>query len=239
MGFGPNEGKIVFMQRIRLKHLRAIRWFHWINFPLLAVMIWSGLLIYWAYTPYRLGSFHFFPNRVYSVFNMDHRLAEGMALHFVFMWLFAINGIAYVAYTLFSGEWRFLVPRSPTVFAGTLRVIAHDLGFVKDRPEQEKYNDAQKLSYTMIILMGGASLLSGLAIYKPVQFGWARVLCGGYPNARAIHFALTMGYVLFFAIHIIQVLRAGWKNFLSMVTGYEQLAPEPETVRAEVATQNE
>lgn len=214
------------MPVLRLKHLVAIRWFHWINFPLLALMIWSGLLIYWAYTPYRLGAFHFFPNWVYSTFNMDHRLAEGMALHFVIMWLFAANGVAYVLYTAISGEWRYLTPRSPSVFSGTLRVIAHDLGFIKQKPSQEKYNDAQKLSYTMIVLMGGASLLSGLAIYKPVQAGWAAALCGGYENARAIHFALTLGYVLFFLIHIAQVARAGWKNFSSMVSGYEEISPE-------------
>src|SRR5579863_4550518 len=103
------------MPVVKLKHLVAIRWFHWINFPLLALMIWSGLLIYWAYTPYRLGGIHFFPNWAYSTFNMDHRLAEGMALHFVIMWAFAANGFAYVLYTGVSGEWRYLVPRSASV----------------------------------------------------------------------------------------------------------------------------
>lgn len=189
-------------------------------------MIWSGLLIYWAYTPYRLGGIHFFPNWAYSTFNMDHRLAEGMALHFVIMWAFAANGFAYVLYTGVSGEWRYLVPRSASVFSGSLRVVAYDLGLSKQKPAQDKYNDAQKLSYTMIVLMGAASLFTGLSIYKPVQFAWATALCGGYQNARAIHFALTIGYVLFFVVHIAQVARAGWKNFASMVMGYEETAPE-------------
>ena len=101
------------MPVLKLKHLVAIRWFHWINFPLLALMIWSGLLIYWAYTPYHVGGIHFFPNWVYSTFNMDHRLAEGMALHFVIMWVFAANGIAYLLYTAVSGEWRYLLLEDP------------------------------------------------------------------------------------------------------------------------------
>ena len=75
----------------------AIRWLHWINFPLLTIMIWSGLLIYWANDVYRIGiggftAFHFFPDAVYSTLKVNNRLAEGMAWHFVFMWLFAING---------------------------------------------------------------------------------------------------------------------------------------------------
>ena len=97
------------MYRLEKKHPLAIRWFHWINFPVLALMIWSGLLIYWANDVYRVGVggltlFHFFPGWFYSLFTLDGRLAEGMAWHFLFMWLFVLNGIAYVTYTLVSGD---------------------------------------------------------------------------------------------------------------------------------------
>ena len=110
------------MQRLemRAKHPLAIRWCHWVNFPLLAVMIWSGLLIYWANDVYRIGLgsitlFKLFPEGFFSTLGMDHRLAQGMAWHFFFMWFFALNGIVYVAYTVFSGGWRQLVPsRSST-----------------------------------------------------------------------------------------------------------------------------
>ncbi|HEV2246124.1 MAG TPA: thiosulfate reductase, partial [Terriglobia bacterium] len=55
---------------MRAKHSLAIRWFHWVNFPLLAVMIWSGLWIYWANDVYRVGLgsftlFRFFPEGFY------------------------------------------------------------------------------------------------------------------------------------------------------------------------------
>jgi thiosulfate reductase cytochrome b subunit len=60
-----------------------------------------------------------------------------------------------------------------------------------------------------------------LAIYKPVQFSLVTTLLGGYPMARFFHFWLTVGYCLFFLVHIVQVVRAGWNNFRAMVTGYE------------------
>ena len=67
--------------------------------------------------------------------------------------------------------------------------------------------------------MGAGSLVTGLAIYKPTQLAWLTGLLGGYAWARAEHFALTIGYVLFFVVHIAQVIRAGWNNFRAMVTG--------------------
>src|SRR5690349_12110501 len=79
--------------RLAKKHPLAVRWAHWINFPLLALMIWSGILIYWAwpaYAPVKL------PQTVWRAVHVNNRLAEGMALHFFFMWPFAINGILYV-----------------------------------------------------------------------------------------------------------------------------------------------
>ena len=75
--------------------------------------------------------------------------------------------------------------------------------------------------------MGAGSLVTGLAIYKPIQLAWLTSLLGGYTWARGEHFALAIGYVLFFVIHIAQVIRAGWNNFRAMVTGYE-LAPVEE-----------
>ena len=209
------------MQKLRLKHLLAIRWFHWINVPLLFLMIWSGILIYWAFPIYRIGPLHFFPDWFYSAFNIKQRLAEGMALHFFLMWLFVINGVAYVVYTILSGEWRFLVPRSWSAFRDAWHVVLHDLHIRRQAPPQEKYNAAQQITYSAIILMGIGSVLSGLAIYKPVQLAWLGMLFGGYRGARCVHFILAAVFVIFFVVHVVQVAVAGWNNFRSMVIGYE------------------
>ncbi len=214
------------MKRLARKHPLAIRWFHWINFPLLALMIWSGTLIYWASAVYRIGIGRYtllkmtFPQRVWSALHVSYRLAEGMSLHFFFMWLFAINGIVYVLYTIVSGEWRELVPDRRS-FVEAWQVFLHDLHLRKEAPPHGKYNAAQRISYTLIIVMGLFSLLTGLAIYKPVQMHWLASLFGGYAMARFFHFWLTVGYVVFFVVHIAQVIKTGWNNFRAMVIGVE------------------
>lgn len=193
-------------------------------------MILSGLLIYWSYDTYQIGLagmtlFHFFPAWFYDFTHIDHKLALGMAMHFLFAWFFAINGIAYVIYTLVSGEWRQLVPERGS-FAEAWQVMKHDLGFKVPLPPQGRYNAAQRITYSAIIVMGGLSLVTGLAIYKPVQIAWLNAALGGYQWARWEHFWLTMGYLGFFAIHIAQVIRAGWPNFRSMVSGYDLVEVE-------------
>lgn len=212
-------------KQLEKKHTLAVRWLHWINFPLLAMMIWSGLLIYWANPVYALRVFgyelfKFFPPWFYETLGIPYRLAEGLQLHFFFMWLFAINGLAYVIYVAISGEWRTLLP-VPGSFKRSVVVALNDAHIVKTKPPQGKYNDAQRIAYTTVILMGAGSLLTGLAIYKPLQLAWLTGLFGGYQWARWIHFWLTIGFVLFFAIHVVQVALAGWRNFQSMVTGHE------------------
>jgi thiosulfate reductase cytochrome b subunit len=218
------------MQRLEKKHPLAIRWCHWINLPVLTVMIWSGLLIYWANDVYRIGFggqtlFRFFPQAFYAALHVEGRLAEGMAWHFAFMWLFAINGVAYVLYTALSGEWRYLVPGRSTL-REALQVVLHDLHLTRAHPPRRKFNGAQQIAYSSIILMGAGSLLTGLAIYKPVQLAWLTALLGGYPAARLEHFCLTVGYCLFFLLHITQVVKTGWNNFRAMLTGYEVVPVE-------------
>lgn len=221
------------MKRIKEKHPLVIRWAHWINFPILIVMIWSGLLIYWAYPAYSITLFghtffKFFPQPFFKALNIPFRLAEGMAFHFLFMWFFAINGLVYVLYTIFSGEWRYLLPNRRS-FKEAWQVLLHDLHIRRSLPPQNKYNAAQRIAYTSIIVMGFGSLVTGLAIYKPVQFYWLTWLCGGYRLARIEHFVLTIGYVLFFVIHFVQVVLAGWNNFRSVVSGYEIVKEEKTT----------
>lgn len=210
------------------RHPRSIRWMHWVNFPLLTIMIYSGLRIYWAERVYRIGlgdwtAFMFFPDGFNEALDLEFRLAIGMAWHFFFGWLFVINGVLYVLFTGVSGEWRELVPRR-----GSLRrawqVFLHDIGVRDEKPPQwGMYNDAQRLTYSGVILMGLGSVLTGFAIYKPIQLGWLLVPFGGYQPARAIHFVLTLLFVGFFVVHIVQVVRAGWGGFWSMVTGYERV----------------
>jgi thiosulfate reductase cytochrome b subunit len=151
------------------------------------------------------------------------------------MWFFFLNGLLYVLYTVVSGEWRLLVPNRHS-WREAWQVVLHDLHLRKTAPPQLKYNAAQRIAYSAIVVMGAGSIVTGLAVYKPVQLGWLCALCGGYEIARIIHFILTVGYVVFFMVHIIQVMLAGWNNFRAMVTGFEVMpapaVPAPTTAEA-------
>jgi thiosulfate reductase cytochrome b subunit len=220
--------------RLEKKHPLAIRWMHWVNVPVLFTMIWSGLLIYWndsdnayqhPHAVYRVGVgsltlVRMFPPWFWKAIHAPYRVTEGLGYHFFFMWLFVINGILYVTYLLISGEWRLLVPERRSV-RDAIQVTLVDLHLRKGLPPQKKYNGAQRIAYSAVILMGLGSLVTGLSIYKPTQVHWVTTLLGGYEMARWEHFWLTVGFCAFFVVHVVQVVLAGWNNFRSMVSGYE------------------
>jgi thiosulfate reductase cytochrome b subunit len=227
--------------RLGRKHPLAIRWMHWINFPVLFTMMWSGLLIYWndsdnaykyPHRVYRIGIghwtlFRFFPEWFYSRLHVPYHVTQGLGYHFFFMWFFTINGIAYVLFTGISGEWRFLLPERKS-FRDAVQVTLVDLHLRKGMPRQLKYNGAQRIAYTSVILMGAGMLITGLAIYKPTQAHWLTTMVGGYEMARWLHFWITMSLLGFFFVHVGQVILAGWNNFRAMVSGLEvQPVDEP------------
>ena len=232
--------------RIERKHPLAIRWMHWINFPVLFTMIWSGLLIYWndsdnayqhAHRVYRIGLgkvtlFRFFPDWFYNRLHVPFHVTQGLGYHFFFMWIFALNGFVYVLYTWLSGEWRFMNPERRSL-RDAIQVTLVDLHLRKGLPDQTKYNGAQRIAYSSVIVMGAGMLLTGLAIYKPTSAHWLTSLLGGYEMARWLHFWLTIAFLGFFGIHVAQVVLAGWNNFRSMVSGFEIQRVQAPSLEAE------
>jgi thiosulfate reductase cytochrome b subunit len=198
------------------KHSLWLRISHWANVPFLALMVWSGLLIYWANDVYP----GFFPQWVYRTFSIDHRLAEGMAIHFTVAWLLFFNGLFYLVWIALSKHWRELFPGRRTL-RDLGPTVLHDLGLRAEAPPQGKFNAAQRVAYTGAIALGVVEVLSGFSIYKPVQLSWLMFLFGGYEGARLVHFIVMVLLVLFFVMHVAQVARAGWNNFRAMVAGFE------------------
>ncbi len=227
------------------KHPMAIRWMHWVNFPVLFTMIWSGILIYWndsdnayqhPHEVYRVGIgsltlFRFFPSWFYKQIDAPYHVTKALGYHF-FMWVFALNGLAYVTYLLWSREWKFLAPSRASI-GEAIQVTLVDLHLRKGLPPQTKYNGAQRIAYTSVILMGCGSLITGLAIYKPTQAHWLTTILGGYEMARWLHFLLTIGFCGFFLVHVGQVILAGWNNFRAMVSGYELRRDDEPSIEAE------
>lgn len=205
-------------QKIQIleKHSFAIRWLHWINFPLMILMIWSGILIYWANQAYIT-----IPDFLSEALKIDGRLAEGMGWHFTLMWFYFLNGLIYLGYLIITQEWKILIPQKKS-FATAYHILLHDLHLKKEKPIQNgKLNDAQKIAYTLIILNGFFSIITGFAIYKPVQLAILTESLGGYESARLLHFISMCLFLLFMIVHLIQVIKSGWNNFRAMLTGYE------------------
>lgn len=205
-------------------HPRAIRWMHWLNFPIISVMIWSGLRIYWSFdftrVPGEFGDNNLIPNVVFEQLELDRKLAQGLSFHLSFGWLLVANGLAYILYLAFTKEWKHIVPRLADL-KNIPATIFHDMGMKKEAPEHGQYNVMQQLAYTTVLIMAFILVVTGFALFKPTQLAWLVTIFGGYESARAIHFLMTAGLIGFFGLHIVQVIRAGFNNFWSMVTGYE------------------
>ncbi len=204
-------------------HPAVLRLLHWANVPTLAIMLWSGLLIYWAYKPYRIvvfgyEVFYFFPKSWFKALGATRQLAKGLAWHFSLMWAFTLIGLGYTLWLFASGYWRRTVPawRDWTVAP---REALQDIGILKGHPEHRPYNSPQKITYFLVLVAGWVMGLSGWAIYKPVQLWWLTAAMGGYEAARLEHFVGWLFLIFFILLHVIQVIREGWRNFMGMIKG--------------------
>lgn len=194
----------------RAIHPLFIRVTHWVNAFAIFVMVLSGWRIYNA-SP--LFGFEFPPG-----FTLGGWLAGALAWHFAAMWLLAINGAAYLAYGIVSGHFRksFL----PISLRRALDdVILASRGRLDHAPG--RYNAVQRLLYIGVILAVIVAIVSGLAIWKPVQLQGLTALMGGYETARRVHFFAMATIVAFLVVHI--GLAVGVRGVLApMFTGREE-----------------
>ncbi len=177
-----------------LVHPLAVRITHWINVFAIFIMIFSGWRVYNAAPLFDFK----FPRDL----TLGGWLGGALQWHFAAMWLLALNGIAYLVYGFVSGHFKAdflpLPPRSVwNEFKGALRGrISHEVGV---------YNAVQRAAYLGVICVIAALALSGLAIWKPVQFQEIAALMGGYEGARLVHFVAMTLVVLFIVVHVAMV----------------------------------
>jgi len=189
-------------------HPLIVRITHWINALAILIMVLSGWRIYNADPLFGFK----FP----SEWTLGGWLAGALQWHFAAMWLLALNGLVYVAYGILSGHFRRkLLPVSPSavlrdVGAALRGKLAHeDLGI---------YNAAQRAAYLGAIVLAVVLILSGLVIWKPVQFHALGMLMGDYEGARFVHFFAMAALVLFVIVHVAMVALVP-RTFPSMFTG--------------------
>jgi thiosulfate reductase cytochrome b subunit len=152
-------------------------------------------------------------------------LAGALQWHFAAMWLLALNGLVYVSHGILSGHFRRkLLPVSPLV---ALRDVAAALRGKLAHQDLSVYNAAQRAAYLGVIVLAMLLILSGLVIWKPVQFHALGMLMGDYEGARLLHFFAMSGVVLFVIVHLIMVALVP-RTLVSMFTGR---APRPNSAK--------
>ncbi len=206
---------------VAYEHPWIVRVAHWLNAVAVFVLITSGLRIFRAFPSFGPK----IPQQNFWVtppgITLGGWLAGALQWHFTFMWIFVGSGLMYVVYQVVTGHWR-QVLFMPRDIKGVWPMARHYFLFGKKPPVEAAYNPLQKLAYTSTIFFGAVSFLSGLVMYKPVQFWWLTWMLGGYHLARIWHFAAMCGFVAFIPGHLIMVLLHGWNNFYSMITGWKR-----------------
>ena len=189
-------------------HPLWVRITHWINAVAMLVMIGSGWEIYNA-SP-------LFPFTFPGSITLGGWLAGALLWHFAAMWVLAINGLVYLILGLATGRFRRkLLPIRPReVIADTKAALTFRLAY----DDIAVYNAVQRLLYAGIIVVAIVIVLSGLAIWKPVQLQELTTLFGGYEPARYVHFICMALIVAFLVVHILLALIVP-KSLRSMVTG--------------------
>jgi thiosulfate reductase cytochrome b subunit len=182
---------------------------HWINALAMVIMITSGWGIY--NDSVIIGGLHFSQS-----FRLGSWAAESLLWHFAGMWLLAINGLIYLIYGLVTG--RFRQKLFPIRLADVVQTVRETLRFKIAHEDITHYNAVQKLLYIVVILAGIAQVVTGLAIWKPIQFSGLLSLLGGFQSARLLHFLGMAVIVGFLLVHVALALLVP-KTLWAMIAG--------------------
>lgn len=189
-------------------HPLVVRITHWINALAVLIMVTSGWRIYNAAPVFPFS----FPREL----TLGGWLGGALQWHFAAMWLFALNGLVYLAYGILSGHFRRkLLPVTPRAILHDVREalrgkLAHD--------DLSVYNAAQRAAYLSLIVALVILVLSGLALWKPVQLYWLAALMGDYEGVRIVHFVAMAAVVLIVLVHVLMVILVP-RTFPTMITG--------------------
>ena len=195
-------------RRPRRLHPLALRIMHWVNALAMILMIGSGWEIYNDEVIF--GWLHF-----------PHWMTIGggpegaLQWHFAAMWLLMLNGLCYLAYGFLTGRFRKLLPISPRQVIADLRAA---LAFRLAHDDITHYNAVQKLLYAGVIAIIIVQVLSGFAVWKPMQFSELAALFGSFQGARLAHFIGMALIVGFLVVHVALALAVP-KTIAAMITG--------------------
>jgi thiosulfate reductase cytochrome b subunit len=211
------------MPKLRKPQPWPVRLSHWINVPALTIMAMSGLQILMAY-PYmgpRGAMWSWWPLQGWRPpewLRVGEWLAGARAWHLAVAWLLVGNAGIWLGYVVATGEWRRRFFWPPRDTRPALAQLAYYLRLRREPPPTDLYNGLQRLAYTAALALGAVEVLSGLAIYKPVQLEWLALLFGGYDGARLVHFVVLVLLAGFVVTHVVMALLHP-RSFGEMITG--------------------
>ncbi len=213
-----------------------VRVTHWVNAVALTIMIGSGLRIFNAYPRFsRKGAnfccYPFEGKPIPPKLTFGGWLGGARHWHFAMMWILVVNGLVYLGYVYLHGEWRNIVPMRG-FFRNAWEMVRFYLFIRKDHPIQGRYNALQRGTYFILPWIGALAVVSGIAIWKPVQLSILTDLMGGYVWARYWHFVAMSLLVALSAVHIFMVFATDPYSMRSMITGGYNEANSPEARNA-------
>jgi thiosulfate reductase cytochrome b subunit len=186
-----------------------VRVTHWINALAVVLLAMSGWQIYDASPIFAALQFP-------AAITLGGWLGGALLWHFAIMWILVVNFLVYLALNIASGRLRrkFL----PVSFRSLVADLVAALRGALRHEDLTRYNAVQKFAYLIVILDIVLVVLSGLAVWKSVQFPLLRTLMGGYDNARVVHFAGMSVLLAFFVVHVVMVALVP-RSLLLMIRG--------------------
>ena len=184
---------------------------HWLNALAVLVLVTSGWRIY--------NAAPFFPFDIPAALTLGGWLGGALQWHFAAMWLLAANGLVYLMLNIVSG--RLFAKFFPLSIKGIFRDARDALRGKLSHADPRRYNSVQRFAYLFVILDIVLLVLSGLVLWKSVQFGLLRDLLGGYEFARRIHFFAMAALVAFVAVHLVMVALVP-RTLLAMLSSHSR-----------------
>ena len=185
-----------------------LRLTHWLNAVAVVILLTSGWRIY--------NATRFFDFAIPPGLTLGGWLGGALQWHFAAMWLLVANGVLYLLINLASGRLR------RQFFPVTPRQLLRDLGQALrgklSHADPRHYNSVQRLAYLFVMVASIVIVLSGLVLWKSVQFPLLRELMGGYEGARLVHFFAMAGLFAFIVIHVVMVALVP-RTLLAMLRG--------------------
>ena len=190
-------------------HPLPLRIMHWVNAIAIFIMIGSGWKIY---NDDILFSFLRFPDAIV----IGKWAQYGLQWHFFGMWIFVLNGLTYLCYGIATGRFRRKL--FPISVREVFTTIGEALRFRLRHDDLTRYNAVQKVLYLGVMMVGILIVISGLALWKPVQFSELADLFGSFQNIRLVHFFCMAAIVMFIVVHVTLALLVP-QSLIAMLTG--------------------